>query len=315
MEFKDYYQTMGLPREATADDVKRTYRKLARKYHPDVSKEPDAESRFKELGEAYEVLKDPEKRAAYDQLGANWKAGQDFRPPPGAAGGFEFSGGGPDSRFSGADASEFFEALFGRGAASAGRGRGAFRTQGENRHARVLIDLEDAYAGATRAITLRTPEVDASGQVTLREHTFNVTIPRGIRPGQHIRLAGQGAPADGGKPGDLYLEVGLRPHPLYRVEDRDVYLDLPVSPWEAALGASVTVPTPSGAVELKLPPGSLAGRKMRLKGRGLPANPPGDFYAVLQIVLPPADTEAARLAFRTLGEQFPAFNPRAKLGV
>jgi len=315
MEFKDYYQTMGLPREATADDIKRAYRKLARRYHPDVSKEPDAESRFKELGEAYEVLKDPEKRAAYDQLGADWKAGQDFRPPPGAAGGFEFSGGGPDSGFSGADASEFFEALFGRGAASSARGRDAFRTQGQNRHARVLIDLEDAYAGATRAITLRTPEVQANGQVTLREHTLNVSIPRGIRPGQHIRLAGQGAPGDGGKSGDLYLEVGLRPHPLYRVEDRDVYLDLPVSPWEAALGASVTLPTPSGAVDLKLPPGCVAGRKMRLKGRGLPASPPGDLYAVLQIVLPPADTAAAQLAYRTLGEQFPAFNPRAKLGV
>jgi curved DNA-binding protein len=315
MEFKDYYQTMGVPREATADDIKRAYRKLARKYHPDVSKEADAEGRFKELGEAYEVLKDPEKRAAYDQLGANWKAGQEFRPSPGAEPGFEFSGGGPDSDFSGADASAFFEALFGRRAGRAGPARGPSGGHDPNRHARVLIDLEDAYGGATRTITLRAPEVDARGQVSLREHTLNVTIPRGIRPGQHIRLAGQGAPVDGGKPGDLYLEVGFRPHPLYRVEDRDIYLDLPVSPWEAALGASVTVPTPAGAVELKLPPGSAAGRKLRLKGRGLPASTPGDLYAVLQIVPPPADSEAARQAFRALGEQFPDFNPRAKLGV
>ena len=313
MEFKDYYQTMGVAREASADDIRRAYRKLARKYHPDVSKEKDAETRFKEVGEAYEVLKDPEKRAAYDQLGANWKAGQEFRPPPDSTTGFEFSGGGPE-------ASEFFEALFGRragsGAGPAGPGRGSFRAQSENRHARVLIDLEDAYGGATRAITLRTPEVDARGQVSLREHMLNVTIPRGIRPGQHIRLAGQGAPAvGGGPPGDLYLEVDFRPHPLYRIEERDVYLELPVSPWEAALGASVKVPTPSGAVELKVPAGTAAGRKLRLKGRGIPASPPGDLYVVVQIALPPADTEAAQLVYSTMSNQFPAFNPRAKLGV
>ena len=309
MEFKDYYQTMGVARDATADDIRRAYRKLARRYHPDVSKEPEAEARFKEVGEAYEVLKDPEKRAAYDQLGANWKAGQEFRPPPGSNTGFEFSGGGPD-------ASEFFEALFGRGAGAAGHGRGSFRAQSENRHARVLIDLEDAYGGATRAITLRTPAVDAIGQVSLREHTLNVTIPRGIRPGQHIRLAGQGAPAvEGGQRGDLYLEVDFRPHPLYRVEERDVYLELPLAPWEAALGATVKAPTPSGAVDLKVPPGTAAGRKLRLKGRGIPANPPGDLYVVLQIALPPADTGAAQTVYSTMSNQFPAFNPRAKLGV
>ncbi len=308
MEFKDYYQTMGVPREASAEDIRRAYRKLARKYHPDVSKEPDAEARFKEVGEAYEVLKDPEKRAAYDQLGANWKAGQEFRPPPDSTTGFEFSGGGPDT-------SEFFEALFGR---RAGAGRSAFRRdlKSENRHARVLIDLEDAYGGATRAITLRTPEVDAQGQVSLREHKLNVTIPRGIRPGQHIRLAGQGAPAtSGGARGDLYLEVDFHPHAVYRVEERDVYLDLQVAPWEAALGATVRVPTPSGAVELKVPPGTAAGGKLRLKGRGIPASPPGDLYVLLQIALPPADTEAAQTVYSTMSRQFPSFNPRAKLGV
>ena len=315
MQFKDYYQTMGVARDATVDDIKRAYRKLARKYHPDVSKETDAEARFKELGEAYEVLKDPEKRVAYDQLGANWKAGQEFRPPPDANSGFEFSGGGPGSGFGDGDASEFFEALFGRGAGGAGRSRGSFHTTSENRHARVLIDIEDAYGGATRAVTLRTPEVNAQGQVSLREHTLNVTIPKGIRPGQHIRLAGQGAPGiGGGKPGDLYLEVGFRPHPRYRVEERDVYLDLAVAPWEAALGASVNVPTPSGAVELKIPAGTAAGRKLRLKGRGIPANPPGDLYAVVHVVLPPADSEGARAAYGALREQFPDFDPRTKLG-
>jgi curved DNA-binding protein len=312
MEFKDYYQTMGVARDATVDDIKRSYRKLARKYHPDVSKEADAEARFKELGEAYEVLKDPEKRAAYDQLGANWKAGQDFGPPPDVNSGFEFSGGGPGSGFGDGDASEFFEALFGRGA---GRSHGAFRTASENRHARVLIDIEDAYGGATRAITLRTPEVDAQGRVAVREHTLNVTIPKGICRGQHIRLAGQGTPGVGdSKPGDLYLEVDFRPHPRYRVEERDVYLDLAIAPWEAALGASVTVPTPSGVVDLKVPPGTVAGRKLRLKGRGIPANPPGDLYVALQIVLPPADSDAAKAAYGALREQFPNFDPRARLG-
>ena len=306
MEFKDYYQTMGVPREASADDIRRAYRKLARKYHPDVSKEPDAESRFKEVGEAYEVLKDPEKRAAYDQLGANWKAGQEFRPPPDAGTGFEFSGGGPE-------ASEFFETLFGRGR---GQSRSPFGAQSENRHARVLIDLEDSYAGATRTITLRSPAVDPQGQVVFREHTLNVTIPRGIRPGQHVRLVGQGAPASaGGQAGDLYLEVQFRPHPLYRVEERDVFLDLPVAPWEAALGGTVKVPTPSGVVELKVPPGTTAGRKLRLRGRGIPASLPGDLYALVQIALPPADTEPARAFYSTMSQQFSAFDPRARLGV
>jgi curved DNA-binding protein len=314
MQFKDYYQVMGLPRTATQDEVKRAYRKLARKFHPDVSKEPDAETRFKELGEAYEVLKDPEKRAAYDRLGANWKAGQDFRPPPDWNAGFEFSGGGPAGP--GADFSDFFETLFGREFAGTRRPRGSFDIQGENRHARVLIDLEDAYAGATRTITLRIPELDGEGRMSMREHTLNVKIPRGILPGQQIRLAGQGGPGTGeGKAGDLYLEIEFRPHRWYRVEGRDVYLDLPVAPWEAVLGASVKAPAPGGAVELKIPPNSAADRKLRLKGRGIPASPPGDYYVVLQVALPPADSEAARATYARMGEQFRSFNPRAELGV
>jgi len=315
MEFRDYYTIMGVARDATQDEIKRAYKLLARKFHPDVSKEPDAEARFKEVGEANEVLKDPEKRAAYDKLGANWKGGQDFNPPPDWNTGFEFSGGG----FTGGDAaqfSDFFESLYGRDF-SAGRGRRAqSHARGEDHHARVSIDLEDAYIGAIRTITLQVPDVDAQGHVAMRERKLNVTIPRGIHAGQHIRLAGQGAPGQGqGKAGDLLLEIEFHPHPLYRVEKQDVYLDLPVAPWEAALGAALNVPTPSGIVEIKIPPGAAAGNKLRLKGQGIPSKTPGDFYAVLKIALPHADDETAKEIYRGMAAQFKSFNPRSKLGV
>jgi curved DNA-binding protein len=315
MEFKDYYTIVGVPRDATADDIKRAYRRLARKYHPDVSKDPQAEARFKELGEAYEVLKDPVKRAAYDRLGADWKAGQDFRPPPDWNAGFETSGGGftPGGT---ADFSDFFEALFGRGFGAGVGGRAAFHAQGEDHHAKVLMDLEDAYHGATRIITLQVPEVDGQERVSLRERKLRVTFPRGVRAGQILRLAGQGGPGLGqGKAGDLYLELEFRPHPRYRVEERDVYLDLPVAPWEAALGAAVKVSTPGGVVELKIPAGSIARSKLRLKGRGIPGSTPGDLYVVLQIVLPPADDEASKAFYRDMAGKFASFHPRARLGV
>jgi curved DNA-binding protein len=313
MDFKDYYQIMGLARDATQDEIKRAYRQLARKYHPDVSKLADAEVRFKELGEAYAVLKDLEKRAAYDQLGSDWKQGQAFRPPPDWNAGFEFSGDGTEGGGS-EEFSDFFEALYGRTAGHPRRP--APHARGADHHAKVMIDLEDAYAGATRTITLRTPEADAEGRVSLRAHKLNVTIPRGIRPGQHIRLTGQGAPGDGqGMPGDLYLEVGFHPHAYYRVEERDVYLELPVAPWEAVLGGVVKVPTPAGAVELKIPAGSGSGSKLRLKGRGIPGTPAGDFFAVLLIALPPAEGEAAQAYYLGMAEQFPSFAPRSGLGV
>lgn len=330
MEFKDYYKIMGLARDATADDIKRAYRKLSRKYHPDVSKEKNAEARFKELGEAYEVLKDPEKRTAYDQLGAGWKAGQDFRPPPGWNAGAEYPGRGFEQGFSsgeGGDFSDFFETLFSKGFASAGqRGggqgaghRAAFSARGEDHHAKIQIDLEDSYGGATRTLSLRVPEMDAQGHVVAREHQITFTVPKGIRAGQHIRLAGQGAPGmGGGGAGDLFLEVEFRPRPSgsvdYRVDKHDVYLDFPVSPWEAALGAQVHAPTPTGTVEVKIPAGSPTGRKLRLKGRGLPGATPGDFYLVLQIVVPVADNDSARSFYEGMAKQFHAFDPRAKLG-
>jgi curved DNA-binding protein len=317
MEFKDYYEIMGVKRDATQEEIKRAYRKLARKYHPDVSKEPDAEARFKAVGEAYEVLKDPEKRTAYDQLGANWKAGQEFRPPPDWDQGFEFHGGG----FTGADAeqfSDFFESLFGRGGLGGGYTRQArreFHARGEDTHAKVLIDLEDAYRGATRTLTLKHTELGPDGRPQLKEHTLNVRIPKGIRQGQHIRLAKQGGAGIGkGEAGDLFLEVEFSPHPFYKVEGKDVYLDLPVAPWEAALGAHVKAPTPTGAVDMKIPANSSGGRKLRLKGRGIPAKAPGDLYVVLRIALPKADSEAAKKAY----QEFKAateFNSRAHLGV
>jgi len=313
MEFKDYYAVLGVPRDATQDDIKRAYRKLARKYHPDVSKEANAEARFKEVGEAYEVLKDPEKRAAYDQFGNQWQAGQDFKPPPNWDTGFEFSGGG----FTDAgDFSDFFETLFGR----ARRGRGGhrdrgFQTRGEDHQAKILISLEEAYQGASRTITLKTPELDAEGHVITRPHTLNVKIPKGVTEGQRIRLAGQGAPGLGGGPkGDLYLEIAFQPHPLFRAEGRDIYLELPVTPWEAALGQTVTVPTLGGKVELRIPPGSQSGTKLRLKGRGLPDSPAGDQYVVLRIVTPRADTPAAKALYEQMAHELP-MNPRAALGV
>ncbi len=312
MKFKDYYEILGVHRDASAEDVKRAYRKLARKYHPDVSKLADAEVRFKEVGEAYEVLKDPEKRAAYDALGERWREagaprGEEFRPPPGWDAGLDFSGA------EAGDLGDFFESLFGRRSQHARRAGGMPRMQGEDHHAKVLIDLEDAYRGATRTISLRMPALDAEGRMTYAERRLDVTIPKGVRDGQHLRLAGQGAPGlGGGPPGDLYLEIAFRPHPLYRVSARDVSLELPVAPWEAALGAQVTVPMPDGAVQLTVPPGSSGGRRLRLKGKGIPGNPPGDLYVVLAIALPPADTEAARELYRRMAETM-AFDPRRSM--
>ncbi|MET0091308.1 MAG: DnaJ C-terminal domain-containing protein [Candidatus Thiodiazotropha sp.] len=314
MEYKDYYKIMGVKRDATQDEIKRSYRKLARKYHPDVSKEPDAEAHFKEVGEAYEVLKDPQKRAAYDQLGANWKSGQEFRPPPDWNQGFEFRGGG----FTGGDSehfSDFFESLFGAGGLGGRYTRREFHARGEDSYARVSIDLEDAYHGAARSLTLRGTEIGPDGRPQVKERTLNVRIPKGVRQGQHIRLAKQGGAGFGqGEPGDLYLEIEFQPHPFYKVEGKDVYLNLPVAPWEAALGATVKAPTPNGTVDLKIPAHSAAGRKLRLAGRGIPAKEPGDLYVVLQIELPKADNDPAIAAYQTFAKAF-QFNPRAHLGV
>ena len=314
MDFKDYYDIMGVKRDATQDEIKRAYRRLARKYHPDVSKEADAESRFKDLGEAYAVLKDPEKRAAYDQLGADWKAGQEFRPPPDWGSGFEFRGGFQDG--GGSAYSDFFDSLFGRDFQTTMGGRQAgMHAHGEDHHAKVLIDLEDAYRGASRSISLSAPEIDQSGHVTTRQRTLSVKIPKGVKQGQRIRLAGQGSPGMGqGQAGDLYLEIEFKPHKLFRVEGRDVYLELPVAPWEAALGATVKAPTPAGPVDLKIPAGTSRPRKLRLRGRGIPGKPPGDLLVELVITIPPADSESARQLYEKMQRDL-SYDPRSKLGV
>jgi curved DNA-binding protein len=335
MEFKDYYQTLGIDKSASADDVKKAFRKLARKYHPDVSKEPDAARRMSEVNEANAVLSDPEKRAAYDALGAQaaaqgMRGGGDFRPPPNWDAGFEFSdaGGGFDGA-AGGDYSDFFEQLFGR-AARAQHGRGApgggghghadfggarAGMRGGDHHAKIELDILDAYHGSERTISLRGAHLDAGGHVVQEERSLQVKIPKGVREGQLIRLSGQGSPGVGGAPaGDLFLEVHFKPDPRWRAEGRDVYQRLPLAPWEAALGACVEVHTPSGNVEVTVPAHSKAGRKLRLRGRGIPGATPGDLYLELDIALPPADSDAARAAYAALGKACPTFNPRQTQG-
>lgn len=315
MEFKDYYKVLGVERGATQDEIKRAYRKLAREFHPDINKDAAAESQFKEVGEAYEVLGNVEKRAAYDQLGQGWRQGQEFKPPPNWDAGFEFSNAGSE-RAQG-DYSDFFDMIFGgmRGAGRKGAGRAEFHARGEDHHAKILIDLRDALEGAARSISLRVPEIDESGHVVLRDKTLTVQIPKGVIEGQNIRLKGQGSPGTGRLPaGDLYLEVRFKPDTLYRPVGKDLYLELPIAPWEAALGASVKMPTPEGPIILKIPPGSTHGRELRIRGRGIPSAEPGDLYAVLKIVLPPADNEKARKIYQDMANEL-SFNPRAKFGV
>ena len=316
-EYKDYYKIMGVARDVSQDELKRVYRRLARKFHPDVSKEKDAETRFKEVQEAYEVLKDPQKRAAYDQLGSNWRQGQQFTPPPEWSKNFDFggsfgAGGGRDD----AGFSDFFSSLFGGGGGGFRQQRGGargFAAAGEDRVAKIQIDLEDAFRGASKTIELQTPQLDEEGGVSLKPRTLKVTIPAGVVEGKRIRLTGQGSAGMGGGPaGDLYLEISFRPHRLFKAEGRDITLTLPIAPWEAALGATVPTPTLAGQVELRIPAGAKAGQRMRLKGRGLPGTPPGDQYVELKIVTPPADTPAARALYEQMQREM-NFDARSEL--
>ena len=319
MEFKDYYKVLGVERTASDDEIKKAFRRLARKHHPDISKAPNAQARMQELNEANEVLRDKEKRAAYDSVGQGGLGGQAFQPPPGWDSGFE-SSGRPDDLGDGAAHSAFFEALFGAARRSGARGRQghtgdeATTSRGQDHHAKIVVPLEDTFEGATRQFTLQSPEMDAAGNMALHERTLQVRIPKGIRGGQQIRLAGQGSPGFGdGTRGDLYLEVEFAPHARWRVDGRDLYSTLRVAPWEAALGAAVDVPTPDGTVEMNVPGGSQSGRKLRLRGRGIPGSTPGDLYVMLELVLPPANDDKARAAYRQMALDL-AFDPRAALG-
>lgn len=294
MEYKDYYKILGVERKASAEEIKKAYRRLARKYHPDVSKEPNAEDKFKELGEAYEVLRDAEKRAQYDQFGGQYRHGQSFNPPPG----WEENVGG----FGRGNFSSFFENMF-AGGMGGGRGDGFF-ARGEDVTAKITISLEEAFHGSNKTIRRPTGATQSG--------TVNVKIPAGVSAGQKIRLAGQGKAGMGGQAGDLYLEIQIASHPFFRVEDKDLYLDLPLAPWEAALGTKVTVPTLAGKISLTIPAGARSGQKMRLKGRGLPGKTAGDQFVILQIQTPPASNDSQKVLYRKMADSF-EFNPREAL--
>lgn len=321
MEYKDYYSVLGVDKKASQDDIKNAYRRLARKYHPDVSKESNAEEKFKDVQEAYEVLKDPEKRTAYDQLGSNWKAGQDFKRPPNWGENMHFYSGDGEG-FSEADMggfSDFFSNLFGGGGGGArhagfGGGRGRhqpFQQRGSDQRAKINVSLSEAFHGTSKTFQLQVPEMDANGQVRYGLKTIKVNIPAGATQGQQLRLAQQGNPGMGGGPsGDLYLEIEIQPDSLFSLHGRDIFLTLPVTPWEAALGAEIKVPTLGGPVGMKLNPGVHSGQKLRLKGRGMPAKPtPGDQYAIIEIQTPSAHSEEQRQYYQKMAEMMP-YNPR-----
>jgi curved DNA-binding protein len=306
MKYKDYYAILGVERGASADDIKKAYRKLARMYHPDVSKDPQGEEKFKEVAEAYETLKSPEKRAAYDQLGS-YQPGQDFRPPP------DWGRQYGDSQFSfdDVDLADLFAGLR-AGQHRAGAGAGQMRIPGEDYEVTAHISLEDAYRGTEVELSLSVPEHDEKGFIRRVPRTFKVRIPKGAADGQRLRLAGRGGKGlNGGRDGDLYLNIALHPHALFRVSGHDLYFDLPLAPWEAVLGATVEVPTMGGPVRLKVPPNTHAGQQLRLSGRGLPkpSGKEGDLFAIAQIAVPTAASERERELFKQLAESS-TFNPR-----
>lgn len=320
MEYKDYYSILGVKKSDNAAELKKQYRKLARKYHPDVNKDPASEQKFKDLGEAYAVLKDPEKRKAYDLYGAAWKTGQQqaeqrhyYQQAQNAHSGGTRNGTGFDFRgeFSSGDSgySDFFEAMFGHGARQA-----PYQQKGNDVDTSISISLEEAYTGTNRTITFKTPEISPSGTVEHKKKTLNVMIPKGIKNGGRIRLKGHGGPGNnGGEAGDMYIRIDINKHKLFNIEGADIYLTLPVAPWEAALGKQVNVPSPAGTIKLNIPKGSESGKKLRIKGKGIPAKQPGNLYVILQIVLPPADNGKAEKIYEEMSKL--NFHPRQHLGV
>lgn len=316
MNYQDYYATLGVDKAASADDIKKQYRRLARKYHPDVSKEENAEAKFKEVKEAYEVLKDPGKRQAYDQLGKDWQNKQSgFEPPPG----WEYQQQTQNNNHgfhSQADFSDFFESMFGQGAAHRAHGNRHhhYEQRGEDKHSSVSITLNQAYHGCELMLTLQDAIINEhTGQVERKSRNLKVRIPAGVINHQQIRLVGQGGEGfGGGKNGDLFLEVSIQPNNNYKLDGKDVTLTLPVTPWEAALGATISVPTLGGNVNLKIPPHSQSGQKMRLKGRGLPSKSPGDQYVILSIHIPEPKTAEQKALYEQMAKALP-FDPRAAM--
>jgi curved DNA-binding protein len=338
VKYQDYYETLGVSRDASQEQIHAAYRKLARKYHPDINKSSDAEDKFKHIGEAYEVLRDPEKRKRYDALGDNWKAGQDFTPPPGwdffnfgtgtrsgarsgtRPGGdgysFRIFDGFGDSPFSGF--SDFFETLFGGGMGGFGSGgtagRGQTRAQtlrGQDQEAEITIPLEEAYRGTKRGVTLESRDA-RSGRPTGEARTLEVKIPAGTTEGQRLRLRGQGGPVTGGgTPGDLYLRVRIAPHRIFRLNGTDLELDAPVTPWEAVLGARIEVPIIGGKASVKLQPGTQSGRRLRLRGKGFPKKNGGhgDLYVRIRIEVPKNPSAQERRLFEELSKAS-TFQPR-----
>lgn len=317
VKFQDYYETLGVGRNASQDEIRKAYRKLARKYHPDVNKDKEAEEKFKQVNEAHEVLKDPEKRKRYDQLGPDWQAGQDFKPPPGWENvHFEFRSDPGAEEFGFGDGfSDFFGMLFGNRMAGGTRttgGQATWLMRGQDHEAQLEISLEDAYGSATRTITLQGHEIDPQGQVRPTTQNVQVKIPPGVTDGTRIRLAGKGGEGmGGGPPGDLYLRVKLEPHPRFRANGHDLEVDVQIAPWEAALGATVEVPVMNGTVNLKIPSGTQSGQKLRLRGKGLPRNGdgPGDLFARVKIVVPKELNAREKELFSKLAEES-SFNPR-----
>lgn len=317
MAKKDYYATLGVSKDATADEIRKVYRQLARKYHPDLNKERDAEDQFKRVGEAYEVLSDSKKRSAYDKYGEMWKHADELE----AAAQRQQTYGSPSAGGAEDDLGDLFSGLFrsrsrrGRGYSTGFRDIGGFEIPGSDQHVSVRISLEEAFSGTTRSLRLSVPSFGSEGQVTHDEREIKVKIPAGVTDGQTLRLAGKGGSGMGGGPaGDLYLEVKLEPHKLFEVHDKDIFLSLPIAPWEAALGAKVAVPTLDGGVEMKIPPGAQGGSTLRLKGKGLAGNPHGDQFVVLKIVTPKAQTPAQRALYQKMAKEF-TFNAREELGV
>jgi curved DNA-binding protein len=314
MQYKDYYKILGVERTASDEEIKKAYRKLARRYHPDVSKEKDAEEKFKEVNEANDVLSDPEKRKAYDQLGA-YQSGQDFRPPPGWEQQF---GHGAHFDFSGMDFGDLFAQMFGGGMASGRRGphahgfRGGFAQSGSDFELNLEITLEEAYAGVEKTLQVEVPEPSAQGFMTRVPRTIKLRVPRGATEGQRLRVPGKGGSGmHGGRAGDLYLNIHVAPHAWFKADGHDLSLEVPLTPWEAALGATVEIPTMEGKVRLKVKPGSRSGQKMRLAGKGLPKprDGHGDLYAIFQIVSPPEVSARERELWEELAKAS-TFNPR-----